>query len=664
MADPQVEDLNQPVSADDVFARSKAINVHPVTNEAQDVQKPVSVDDVYSKFSQFRHEKEEASKPKPEKGALDRLGDNFKAGAISDENKRLAGVQFTSQSPSKERYVGPGVQGKDLYGDDKDDTYYIKDDKGNYSAADKNKHLVFRDPDNGEYGIYNRDPEKNYGPITGRMVGLGNFVQEGFNPAPTRLPSALGAATRGQEAVRAAGQVADTTGVHVPVPQNMITGSKIAPIVAHTAEAIPGGGAPFEQAAEGFRHGVESAASAATGGVAPTAEAAGQTARGAIEAYAAPKEGVLAKRVSEAYDKLDAHMPPEASRDLTNTRTVAQDLQSRYEATGQEGFSPTIKKVLGAATDPKEISYQGLKDLRSEVGEMLESGTKISETGISDKQLRALYKGMTDDMRAMVQEHGGTRGSQLWERANTYARLASERREQLGRILGANRSDEGIFGAIINKAGSANSADAKALATAKKSMPADEWNEIASAAVGRLGKVKTDTGTHFDPGRFVKDYDKLSDRGKALLFGENQRLRKALDAISDLSKFNETPKHPGPIAHLLSAGLVLGHAGGEGGVVEKVGRMLHIVGAVTGVRVLGRMLSKPATAESVAKWMQGYKLATLKPTRGNVTMFQRMSEALANDAAKEDRENIGSAASKAADLAKKLVVLVSPMGGK
>lgn len=685
MADPQTDapqDIEKPVSVDDIYKQQDAarprVRIQTRNKEPQDIDKPISVDDIYSKFGdQFKTDQK-----KPD-------NDVFKKGLISDENKRLGYTQGTHQVPNKDSYVGPAVSGKDLFGagdDDPDkDTNYIKDDKGNYQAADKNNHVMFRDPDSGEYGIYNRDHAQNMSGVNRVLGGLGSVVQEGFQATPgvssqasstlrngfltmgreapaSKAASATGEGpnlTRGQEALEAQGRVEDTTGAHVPVPQNVVTENKITPALTKGLEALPGGSAPFDAAAGRMEGGLANAANRATEG-ATTAEEAGSTARNAIEATAKPKEGVLAQRVSDAYDKVDAHVPPDATRDLSNTRAVAQDLQSRYEATGQAGYNPTISKVFGAVTDPKGITYQGLKDLRSELGEMLESGTKISETGISDKQLRGLYKGLTDDMRGMVSEHGGARGLQLWERANNFARLASERRETLGKVLGTTRSDEGILSTIERMAGSTSSADAKTLSVAKKSIPADEWNEIASTVASRLGKVKTDQGTHFDPNKFVKDYDKMSERGKSLLFGDQQRLRKALDSISDLSKFTEPVSHPGPLAHLVVAGTVLNHAGGGEGVL---GRLGHIVAGVASMKVLGNMLSKPATAESVAKWMQGYKLAILKPTKGNVSLFQRASESLANDAAKEDRERIGQGAAWTADLAKKLITLI-PFPGK
>lgn len=658
--------ITKPVPFDEVF-NSEHKPDNPKTDnpayyenapkpDAKWIDKPVSFDEVFKSVQAENKKREEAAKPKPPKGLIETVGQNAQTALYERENKYLANQQSTSPYPRDyKKRLGEGVmvQRDEDVTFDKDGNpvpaepaWHFRSESGETIPTNSKKHVVLRDTETGKYHVYERGEDTDYGPIKNFFSGMASHVQEGFQAAPTRLPSTAGAATRGQEALRAQQAVEDTTGAHVPVPQNMVTDSGMARRTAAMIEALPGGSTPFEQSAARMDQALGEAAARATGGTAPTAEAAGATARGAIENYAKPKEGVLARRVSDAYDKVDAHVPSDASGELKNTQKIAQDLQTRFEATkGESGtnkINPTLDAVLSAATDPKGVTYQGLKDLRTRVGEMLEQGANIAETGVSDKELRALYKGLTDDMRAMVSEHGGTRGLQLWERANNLARLASERRENLGKILGTNRSDEGIFGRIMALAGSTNSADAKTLAQAKKSMPADEWSEVAQAAVGRLGKVRTENGTVFDPGKFVTDYDKLSDRGKSLLFGDNQRLRKALDSISELAQFREPVGHPGPIAHLVSAGIVLNHAHQGEGMAGKMGQLLHVLGGVFSMRAVGNMLSKPATAESVAKWMEAYKVMTLKPTKGSVSLYQRATETLASDAGKNDRENIGA----------------------
>lgn len=646
MTDTEVKPVPKSLSYEEVFG---AEGPKPSAKDVKPLPKAVSYEDVATNIEAEQKARVEAAKPKPAKASNSLIAE----GMIHDENKRLAGRYFTSQSPKKEDYIG------DATFDELDDVH-IKTAEGGTTPTNSREHLVFKDPEDGKYKVYKRKAENDYGPISGRLVGLGNVVQEGFNAgAPTRLASTAGIATRGQEAVRAADAVADTTGIHVPIPQNMVTDSGVASKLASGLQAIPGGAAPFEKGAAAMEHGIQRAVGEAagmnTGGAVATAEKAGETARAGIDNYARPKDGIMARIVGNAYDKVDNFIAPNATHDLKNTRNVAQDLQTRFEATGNEGLNPTLKEVLGAVTKPEGLTYDGLKNLRSRVGEMLEGGSSIKDTGVSDKELKALYKGLTDDMRELVTTHGGTRGLQSWEKANNIARIASERREQLGKILGTGRSDEAIFGSLLNKASSKNTADAKSLVLAKKAMPADQWNEIAGAAINRMGR---DTNGNFDPIKWGNQYGNLSERGKALLFGSNPRLRKALDNIAKLSKVEELPQEAGQLAQLAAMGATVNHASGG------FSNMLHILGGALSGRWLGSMLAKPATAESVAKWMETYKLATLKPTRGNVTLFQRASETLSNEASREDRKVMGDAAKTAGHYLGKLSSLVSPIGPK
>lgn len=644
------------------------------------IDKPIHIDEV-SKGHQEALDAEAAQKiaPKHTQG----IG----AEALySRNNTMLADRQFTNQGPEKETFVA-NARNKDDDGNEIPWEYHDKD-TNSYKPIDKDKHHLFQNTETGQPEVHVRDRDKDRGYLSGVMTGLGHFVSEGFVPSP-----GVGAATSsaswlskggkkaslevpafrnesaGRTAVEAADTVHDTTGATVPVPQSAVTTHPAANLTTNVITALPSGSKPYVKAASAMGEGLvdarDQAAGLNTAGRVSSTESAGEAATEGITNYAKPARqgGVLGQRVADAYDKVDNTISG-GPHQLNNTVKAAQDIQTAYESTKMEGFAPAIKDVLAAATDPKGLTYDGLKRLRSHIGEMIETGAKIAETGIQEADLKRLYKGLTDDMRDLVTTQGGPRGLQLWERANTYARLASERREQLAKVLGTNRSEEGVVGAILRKARAATgSADARSLEVARKSMPADAWNEVVSSVVSSLGtRVTKGEGKIFDPGQFVKDFESLSPRGKSILFGDNQRLRKALDSISSLGKTWDTAAstahEAGPLSHLISTAAVVNH---EGGLVSKT---LHVIGGIITMRGLGNMLSKPATAESVAKWMEGYKLVTLKPTRSNVMLFNKATNAFANDAAKDDRERIGDAGAKAIDYAKKLTSLVSPFAGK
>lgn len=653
IAEPTPPSIDKPVSADSLFQNNEPLRltVHPKNNiepTAPSVEKPVSADKIFD-----MNKPVEPTVPKYAAALPGRIGENFKEENINHENKYLGSIQKTS--PYHHQYGDPLGEAQQ----DEADTVGYKDDKDQLQPTDTSKHVVMRDPKSGKYMVYARSKEtdENAESGIGRLAG---FVQEGAATDMGRPRDLIRSATKGQQALKAAHRVEQTTGETVPISRAAVTENPALNIAARTSSVLPGGSGPFANAAARTEHGIESAANSAASmntGVAADAAHAGEAAKSGLEEYVKPK-GVLAGRVSKAYDKLDPLIDNTKPHPVSNTMKAAQDIQSSYEATKQEGFAPSIKKVMGAVTDPHGVTYSGLKDLRTQVGELIDTGAKAAETGMHEIDLKYLYKSLTDDMKDLVQTHGGARGMQLWERANNYARLASDRRKVLGKILGAKtKSDEAVFGSLLKKAGSTVDANIKALNTARKSMPPDQWDEVASGVVSRLGRRVTNAGAEFDPGKFVRDYASLSSQGKNVLFGENVRLRKALDAISDVSHtwddISRKSHGGGAIAHTIGTVAAVEHGG-----------LLHAVAIATGLNTLSRLLARPATAESVARWMQGYKVLTLKPTKANMVVFNQAAKALSDNVDHESRGSTSKAGSHIIDASKKLVEHLSPFGGK
>ena len=82
-------------------------------------------------------------------------------------------------------------------------------------------------------------------------------------------------------------------------------------------------------------------------------------------------------------------------------------------------------------------------------------------------------------------------------------------------------------------AGTGPRADINKLAQARKVMGADDWNEVASSVVSRLGR---DVEGNFSPQRFLTDYGNMSDAGRNLLFkSTNNPLKTHLDDIAEVS---------------------------------------------------------------------------------------------------------------------------------
>lgn len=565
------------------------------------------------------------------------------------ENQQLAAAQGTTPNidAHKPRYLGDATFSDEDYSDadgpggksplhNKKSVVMYKDDKGVPHPTDENKHVMLRDPNDQKYKVYERHKETD----EGKLSSIGRMIMSGMAGGP--LPVA-GAANTAGKTMAAVGALKDATGVEVAVPRTATTDSAIRQGLTRAVGVIPGASAPFEKASAAMEGGLHSAAEAASEiptGVKASAESAGEAARSGIGTYTAPeaKGGVLATNVSKAYNKVDSVMGGAPLKDLEETRAVAQKLQSEWEGMKKAGMPESVKEVLGAVTDPKGLDYQSLKRLRTSVGEDVGAAEGSAKTA-----MQRLYRGLSEDMEKMIVDHAGARGTQLWGRAKAYANLAADRTEKLQNLLGT-RSDEGIFAKIASMAGETTTANAKLLSTVKKSLHPDEWSEVVSGVVGRLGRTKVGDAESFNPSKFLKDYGKVSDRGKDLMFGTEGDLRKSLDSISTISERwgqQKTIAHPsGEVSHII-------------GTLGAFHSPWETMKALLGGNTMAKILSRPTTARYAARWFQKAEQLRLNPTPATVTAANNASRLMMGETAKEFREEAGWATEKAAQLALK-----------
>lgn len=448
------------------------------------------------------------------------------------------------------------------------------------------------------------------------VIGLGTFMTP-MNPAVRAGDRAITGVMRPGLTERA--QVANAAGrVGVEIPSAAISDSMIAQRTAQGLSNVPLGGSALRQASETataqLGQAADTTALAATGSkVLP--EQAGAAARAALTEYIGPTTAVRAQKL---YDKVDGLINPAVTTELNATRTAAADIVARRSNATLKGEGGAVQQVLDAVTAPGGLNYQGIKDLRSAIGEQLNGG--ILPADISQKELKTIYGALSDDLASSVRNAGGPQAAAAFERANTYYGLVSQRREELARILGGdNRSNEGIFAAIQRLAGSTASADAKLLAQARKAMPVEEWKDISAGVIGQLGRDAEGT---FSPLRFVTEYGKISDAGKNILFNStgDKTLRQSLDDIALVSsKWKQWQRfsNPSGTAQNLIGNTQLAGIGGAVTAGVMTGSLmppLVALGGIVGASALSRILATPATAASMAKWTRVYQRAAMSPS--------------------------------------------------
>lgn len=440
----------------------------------------------------------------------------------------------------------------------------------------------------------------------------------------------LGAITpAARVATPSAGEQAALAGerIGVQLPRVAASDSPTVQRVGQAVSNVPWAGRPVGDAS---RRAIEQTGQAAErvagdlsgSGAAATAQSAGATAKAGLERYVTE---TTKGRVEKLYDAVDNLVNPNVTAPLKSTAQTVQAIAGRRQAAGLRGDGSAIDTVIDAVARPQGLTYEGVKTLRTRVGEMLKNG--LLPADISQAELKQIYGSLSDDLRGAVQAAGSPKALQAFERANTYNRLVSDRRENLARLLKAP-NEEGVFERIARAAGSTSTADTKLLSQARKALPADEWNEIASAVVDRMGRA---SDNQFSAERFVTAYGKLSPEGKRVLFRSAGKadLAQALDDIATVSsRFKDLSRYANP-----SGTFQQGAAAGIGAGL--FAEPVTTVSTLLGGRVMSEILARPATARSMARWAKTYQRLVAAPARGTLASAKAASQRFASDIGRE-----------------------------
>lgn len=393
-----------------------------------------------------------------------------------------------------------------------------------------------------------------------RVVGA---VAGGALPAAVRGAGSVASGLRGStaNASPAAQELAAASarlGVDVPRIASPDT-SLLAKGAGSALKEMPIVGTPLVKASEASIQGLGDAVSqtgAAYGSGVPLT--AGEAAKTGLTDWITGGSQKVADRL---YSNVGNLMNPAVKTPLTETQKVIGDIQARRMNAQIPGMSGAANIVQDAANNPAGLNFEGLKTLRSYVGELKDRS--ILPDGMDGGELNRIYGGLTQDLRASATNSGGPQGLSAFDNANNVFKLIAQRRETLAKIVGTSgdAAPERVLDRIQQMAGSKASADVTGLLQARKAIGPQSWDEVASAVIARMGR--SPANPEFSGDRFSTAYRSLSDNGRQVLFGstgksvEAQSLKDAA-TVADAQKILQKYANPSGSGRVVSGFSMLG----------------------------------------------------------------------------------------------------------
>lgn len=420
--------------------------------------------------------------------------------------------------------------------------------------------------------------------------------------------------------ITSAAEAADQLGVDLPKFAAAGDGmmGQAAKGMAQTLANVPIVGAPVTKAAQKAVDQIGEASAKAASAFDPAAPNAAQAGEAASSGIIDWIEKGSKARVGEWYKRADDLINKQTTGDLSATRERVKSLLERDAASATDVGSKAASFVQEALSRPEGLTFDGMKNLRTALGRA------IKDPLITQKpELESLYSTLTEDMRMLAAKAGGPEGLKAWEKANDIAAKVSGYKKQLAKIVGVSgdAAPEAVLDKIIAMATQKGTANINRLRVAQQAMGIDNWNSVASAAVGRLGR-DAQTG-EFSLKAFARGYRNLSEEGRSALFRDAGNIKAARDldaiaAISDKFADLERAAHPRMTNRLISGG-------GELAALHFIGLQPLLATAVPGW-VMAKLLATPTSGGVIKKFLESLYTVATAPARAVARGMARTSE--------------------------------------
>lgn len=314
------------------------------------------------------------------------------------------------------------------------------------------------------------------------------------------------------------------------------------------------------------------------------------------------------KEINQNYNKLNTLFAPHANKpiDLSSLKSAAQSIDTGRASWGHPEKSAATKLVenaLAGKVTGGSLNYKDAMNLRTLIGRRM--GDVVAVPGEERIELSNLYRGLSEDLEKHFGTHGGAQAQQAYKDAVTESNKIINQEKALENIIGGKgftAAPEKVFNELVSYGTLGGKENIELLQKAKSIIPQNEWNNVASAAVEKMGR----SPEGFNINEFIKNYGKLTAEGKNTLFGnQGNETRNSLDNIFKIAeRYKQVGKTQNFVNKWLALTSVIGLGsfalGGQEGLSKEAG-------ALATTPFLAYLLTKPRVAAKIYKVLNDTK---------------------------------------------------------
>lgn len=277
--------------------------------------------------------------------------------------------------------------------------------------------------------------------------------------------------------------------------------------------------------------------------------------------------GMLARKAGERFSKKTSQrgsiLYDRAEAAAGNTKIVPKqaideiDAKIARLAQSPDAGAASVVKELQAFKGKLEkgVSIVGLRDARTRLSQGVYDGKLRSSA--DQKIYRDVLGKVSDDIEAGLRAEGKDKVAGMFKTADKYWTQRVEYIDEvLEPIIGKGRSGENVLQSIESMA-TGKSGGVQRLGGLMQSLSGAERGQVQATVIDRMGRAtkgqQDAEGAAFSPSTFLTNWNGLSPKGKAAMFGDGE-LRSSLDQLArvasnmkDVSRYTNTSNTAGAL---------------------------------------------------------------------------------------------------------------------